>query len=67
MSNWRKSGTGHGEVREILKSLIESRFGLGFLDSGRILYKETIANVVEGVDILSPKALCRGSFADGTG
>lgn len=45
-----------GEVQiEILKSLIESRFGLEVsFDSGRILYKETIANVVEGVGHFEP-------------
>ena len=45
-----------GEVQiEILKSLIESRFGVavGF-DSGRIVYKETIGNVVEGVGHFEP-------------
>jgi len=45
-----------GEVQlEILKSLIQSRFGLEVsFDSGRILYKETIAGVVEGVGHFEP-------------
>lgn len=45
-----------GEVQlEILKSLIQSRFGLDVsFDTGRILYKETIANVVEGVGHFEP-------------
>jgi len=45
-----------GEVQlEILKSIIQSRFGLDVsFDSGRILYKETIANVVEGVGHFEP-------------
>jgi len=45
-----------GEVQiEILQSLIKSRFGLDVsFDSGRIVYKETIANVVEGVGHFEP-------------
>lgn len=45
-----------GEVQiEILKSLIESRFGLEVaFDAGRIVYKETIRNVVEGVGHFEP-------------
>jgi len=45
-----------GEVQtEILQSLIQSRFGIGVsFDSGRIVYKETIANVVEGVGHFEP-------------
>lgn len=45
-----------GEVQiEILQSMIQSRFGIGVsFDSGRIVYKETIANVVEGVGHFEP-------------
>lgn len=45
-----------GEVQiEILQSLIQSRFGVGVsFDAGRIVYKETIANVVEGVGHFEP-------------
>ena len=45
-----------GEVQiEILQSLIKSRFGvLVSFDEGGILYKETIANVVEGVGHFEP-------------
>ena len=45
-----------GEVQiEILQSLIQSRFGIEVsFDSGRIVYKETIANVVEGVGHFEP-------------
>lgn len=45
-----------GEVQiEILQSLIKSRFGVEVaFDAGRILYKETIANVVEGVGHFEP-------------
>lgn len=45
-----------GEVQtEILQSLIESRFGVRVrFDSGTILYKETIANLVEGVGHFEP-------------
>jgi translation elongation factor EF-G/predicted RNA-binding protein with PIN domain len=40
---------------EILQSLIQSRFGIEvFFDSGKIVYKETIANVVEGVGHFEP-------------
>ena len=45
-----------GEVQvEILKSLIHDRFGVdvGF-DEGNIVYKETIANVVEGIGHFEP-------------
>ena len=45
-----------GEVQiEILQSLIERRFGVRVeFDAGRILYKETISNVVEGVGHFEP-------------
>ena len=45
-----------GEVQiEILQSLIESRFGIAVtFDAGRIVYKETIANTVEGVGHFEP-------------
>ncbi|MCX7708331.1 MAG: TetM/TetW/TetO/TetS family tetracycline resistance ribosomal protection protein [Clostridia bacterium] len=45
-----------GEVQiEILQSLIQSRFGVEVaFDAGRIVYKETIANVVEGVGHFEP-------------
>ena len=45
-----------GKVQlEILRSLILSRFGLEVtLDQGRIYYKETIANTVEGVGHYEP-------------
>lgn len=45
-----------GEVQiEILQSLIESRFGvLVQFEAEKILYKETIANVVEGVGHFEP-------------
>lgn len=45
-----------GEVQiEILQTLIESRFGVSVaFDSGRIVYKETIANTVEGVGHFEP-------------
>lgn len=45
-----------GEVQiEILQSLIESRFGVSVtFDAGRIVYKETIANTVEGVGHFEP-------------
>jgi len=45
-----------GEVQiEILQSLIQSRFGVGVaFDAGRIVYKETLANVVEGVGHFEP-------------
>lgn len=45
-----------GEVQiEILQSLIKSRFGVeATFDSGKIVYKETIANVVEGVGHFEP-------------
>jgi ribosomal protection tetracycline resistance protein len=40
---------------EILQSLIQSRFGVEVaFDAGRIVYKETIANVVEGVGHFEP-------------
>ena len=40
---------------EILRSLVRSRFGLEItLDQGRIYYKETIANRVEGVGHFEP-------------
>lgn len=45
-----------GEVQiEILQSLIQSRFGVEVtFDAGRIVYKETIGNVVEGVGHFEP-------------
>lgn len=45
-----------GEVQiEILQSLIKSYFGVEVaFDAGRIVYKETIANVVEGVGHFEP-------------
>ena len=45
-----------GEVQiEILKSLIQSRFNVEVdFDDGRIVYKETIADVVEGVGHFEP-------------
>ena len=45
-----------GEVQiEILQSLIQSRFGVEVaFDAGRIVYKETIANAVEGVGHFEP-------------
>jgi ribosomal protection tetracycline resistance protein len=45
-----------GEVQlEILQSTIQSRFGIGVsFDSGRIVYKETIADTVEGVGHFEP-------------
>lgn len=45
-----------GEVQlEILQSLIQNRFGISVaFDGGRIVYKETIANIVEGVGHFEP-------------
>ncbi|MCB8818567.1 translation factor GTPase family protein [Desulfosporosinus shakirovi] len=45
-----------GEVQiEILQSLIQTRFDVSVaFDEGRIVYKETIANVVEGVGHFEP-------------
>ena len=45
-----------GEVQiETLQSLIQERFGVAVaFDAGRIVYKETIANVVEGVGHFEP-------------
>lgn len=45
-----------GEVQiEILQSIIQSRFGVEVaFDAGKIMYKETIANVVEGVGHFEP-------------
>ncbi len=45
-----------GEVQiEVLQSLIKSRFGVDVeFDAGRIVYKETIANTVEGVGHFEP-------------
>ncbi|TGE35631.1 GTP-binding protein [Desulfosporosinus fructosivorans] len=45
-----------GEVQiEILQSLIQNRFGVDVaFDAGRIVYKETIANLVEGVGHFEP-------------
>lgn len=45
-----------GEVQtEVLQTMIENRFGVHVtFDSGRIVYKETIANTVEGVGHFEP-------------
>ena len=45
-----------GEVQiEILQSLVQSRFGVDVaFDAGRIVYKETIADIVEGVGHFEP-------------
>ena len=45
-----------GEVQtEILKSLIQERFGMEVeFDSGRLLYKETIASTAEGIGHFEP-------------
>lgn len=45
-----------GEIQaEILKSLVRERFGVDVeIDSGRVLYKETIENKVEGVGHYEP-------------
>lgn len=45
-----------GEVQtEVLRSLVESRFGIQIdFDAGRIVYKETILDVVEGVGHFEP-------------
>lgn len=45
-----------GEVQiEILQSLIQSRFGVAAaFDAGRVVYKETIVNTVEGVGHFEP-------------
>jgi len=45
-----------GEVQlEILQSMIKSRFGIDVsFDSGRVVYRETIANTVEGVGHFEP-------------
>lgn len=45
-----------GEVQiEILKNLIQERFGVDVtFDTGNIVYKETIANIVEGVGHFEP-------------
>ncbi|MFY9176376.1 MAG: translation factor GTPase family protein [Caldicoprobacterales bacterium] len=45
-----------GEVQiEILQSIIKDRFDVDVsFDSGRVLYKETIANIVEGVGHFEP-------------
>lgn len=45
-----------GEVQiEILKSLIQERFGVNVtFDAGRVVYKETIQNTVEGVGHFEP-------------
>lgn len=45
-----------GEIQiEILQSLIKERFGIEVtFDSGRIVYKETIDNIVEGVGHFEP-------------
>ena len=40
---------------EVLKSLIESRFGLNVgIDEGHVLYKETVASPVEGIGHFEP-------------
>lgn len=45
-----------GEVQlEILQSMVKSRFGIDVaFDSGRVVYRETIANTVEGVGHFEP-------------
>ena len=45
-----------GEVQiQVLKRIISQRFGIDVtIDSGRVLYKETIANIVEGVGHFEP-------------
>ena len=45
-----------GEVQaEILKSIVAERFGIKIdIDSGRVMYKETIENTVEGVGHYEP-------------
>jgi small GTP-binding protein len=45
-----------GDVQvEIIQSLVQKRFGIEIqFDTGRILYKETIANAVEGVGHFEP-------------
>lgn len=45
-----------GEVQaEILKSIVAERFGVNIdIDSGRVMYKETIADTVEGVGHYEP-------------
>jgi translation elongation factor EF-G len=45
-----------GEIQtEILRSLVNERFGLDVtVDSGRILYRETVAEAVEGVGHFEP-------------
>lgn len=45
-----------GEVQiEILKSIIQSRFGVSVeFDTGRVIYKETITDTVEGVGHFEP-------------
>ncbi len=56
-SQWQEIHVGlMGEVQtEILKSLIADRFGWDVtIDSGTVLYKETIANTVEGVGHYEP-------------
>ena len=45
-----------GEVQaEILKSIVDERFGVKIdIDSGRVMYKETITDTVEGVGHYEP-------------
>ncbi|MBQ9083520.1 MAG: NYN domain-containing protein, partial [Clostridia bacterium] len=45
-----------GEIQtEILKSIVQNRFGLDIgIDSGTVMYRETIANTVEGVGHYEP-------------
>lgn len=45
-----------GEIQaEILKSIVSERFGVDIeIDSGRVLYKETISNTVEGIGHYEP-------------
>jgi len=53
----QKSGSGSWERYkiEILQSIIKSRFGVDVaFDDGSIVYKETIANTVEGVGHFEP-------------
>lgn len=59
-----------GQVQiEILKKLIADRFGMEVeFGAGSIVYKETIAEPVEGVGHFEPFApLCRGPSVDGAG
>jgi len=57
MNSCRKSGSGSWERYRLkfLQSIIKSRFGVDVaFDDGSIVYKETIANTVEGVGHFEP-------------